>query len=729
MSIILRTGLTWFLTLALSSSVSADDHEPTHSELSVSETGVQVFAPEFYAEYRPENAFSLVYNTPGFQLETGDQGRGLAGTEGNVLFNGVRPPPRGTSIHTRLSSIRYEDVIRIELIEAGARDIDMQGYPNLVNIVTDTQSTRQISGRFQTTQQEDGGERFNLNLRGNLSAENYEAQFSLQRSNALTPQYGSFLTSSSFSPEPRMADDNLENFEWQNLDGSGSIDLGEKTRLSLSSTLHTMNFQALPIDTQLPGGSSNTVRQLFEFDVDSKSVSLDLRSDLSDDLNFSLVLALKDSSNGNASSLQSGSSLSTFSNTSDSGENALRSALRWNMSGDIVIEGGATWAFNFLEGTSASSLNGVTQIIDGSQARVEEVRTAALGSISWTPSEQFSATLGGRIERFDLQSSNAPGQSFELTDIIPRATLNYTFDNDWVIRLKSEREVAQLSLGRFLASTNLTTEINTSGAQLLEPERNWINEITLERRFDERGLFRLQAIQEDIDNPISTVPQSDGSLRPVNIGPEWIRTLSGELELPLDRFGFAGAVLEMEGQLKDSDRIDPLTGRNRNTSGHSDYEWDIELRHEIENTDYIWGFRLSDDAPATHFWLTQIREQDESPVARIYLEWRPRVDLRGGVSTRISQEFSQSVQIFDGIRAPTAQPVFTQEIDRDHETSFGAWVEWEARDGVKLTVRGDTGRSRFARSDVDDPDGINLYQAQRDYEAVPSISFQLRFDR
>lgn len=717
------------LCLGVSLPAYADDHAPSHIEQSSTEAGIQVFAPEFYAQYRPETAISLVYNTPGFQLETGDQGRGLAGTEGNVLFNGERPPPRGSSIHTRLNAIRFEDIVRIELIESGARDIDMQGYPNLINVVTNSQTTRQISGNFQTTQQDDGGESFDLNLRGNINAENHEAQFSLQRSNSFKPEYGSFLTASSFAPEPRMADDFLVDFEWQNLDGSGSVNFGENTRLSLSSTLHTMNYQALPSENDGSSSSALLVQQLYGFDVDSKSVSADLRSDLSDDLNFSLVLALKDSSNGNASSLQSGSSLSTSSNTSESGENALRSVLRWNMSETIALEGGATWAFNFLEGASSASLNGVTQVIDGSQARVEEVRTAALGSISWTPSEKLAVSFGGRVERFDLQSSNAPGQSFELTDIIPRATLNYTFDNEWIFRLKSEREVAQLALGRFLATTNLTTEINTSGAQLLEPERNWTHELTLERRFDERGLFRLQAIQEDIDNPISTVPQSDGNLRPVNIGPEWVRTLSTELELPLDRFGFVGVVLEMEGQLKASDRIDPLTGRNRNTSGHSDYKWEVELRHEIENTDFIWGFRLSDDAPATHFWLTQIREQDDSPRARLYLEWRPEEHVRGGVSVRYSQDFNQTVQVFDGVRSPSSQPEFINRIDREHETSFNAWVEWEVRDGVKLNLRGDTGRRRLALSDVDDQDGFNLYQAEREYEAVPSISFSLRFDR
>ena len=160
----------------------------------VAESGVQVFTPDFYAEYRPETALDLVFRTPGFRLDTGDNGRGLAGVEGNILINGERPPPRGTSIFNRLSSIRFEDVVRVELIEAGARDVDMQGYPILLNLVTLPQTTRRTAGQFWVTQREDGTNSFNLNLSGTINGERHEAQATLQASNSLNNRLDSLYS-------------------------------------------------------------------------------------------------------------------------------------------------------------------------------------------------------------------------------------------------------------------------------------------------------------------------------------------------------------------------------------------------------------------------------------------------------------------------------------------------------------------------------------------------------
>jgi hypothetical protein len=708
---------------SLSASVSAQDVAPEPGV--AQETGVQVFLPGFYAQYRPETAFGIIHNTPGFQLDTGDGGRGLAGSQGNILINGQRPPPRGSSIQTRLSAIRAEDVQRVELIDAGARDVDMQGYPVLLNLVITAQTSRRVDGTLSLSNSEDGGESTSIDLRSNINGENHESQISLEASSNLNHEFGRFLSSTSDLPEPRLSDDSRSNMQFHTLTGTSSVSLGERSTLNLSATNHGMDFRSRPeADVAVSG-----IQLLNGSTVTANSASADLRSELRDDLDLTIVLAASQNESENTSSLREAGVSSYFASLSQSGENAARATLRWNMTDTLVIEGGATWAFNYLEGSSLFTVDGVEVDIDGSVARVEEVRTAGLGSVTWTPDARLSATLGGRIERFQLQSTNAAGQEFELTDIIPRANVSYSFDNDWVVRLRSEREVAQLGLGRFLATTNLTTAINTAGAQLLEPERNWTHELTVERRFDERGLFRMQAREIQADNPISNVPDGAGIIRPINISPETIREIQGELDIPLDRFGVPGAVLEFDALVRESDRLDPLTGRNRPVSRLPAHTWEITLRHEIENTDIIWGFELSDDAPKIDYWLTQIREREERIEVDLFVEWRPRTDLRGGLRFELAERVVDDRRIYDGVRTASNQPVLFNSLSREQDPSVRAWVEWEAREAVKLNLSLNSGRSRSAFSRVADGAGIELYDAQRADDRVPSVHFSLRFNR
>ena len=61
--------------------------------------------------------------------------------------------------------------------------------------------------------------------------------------------------------------------------------------------------------------------------------------------------------------------------------------------------------------------------------------------ISWTPRPDVSANFGGRVEQFTLNSSNAPGE-LSLTDVVPRADVSWTMENDWVLRVSAEREAA-----------------------------------------------------------------------------------------------------------------------------------------------------------------------------------------------------------------------------------------------------------------------------------------------
>lgn len=692
--------------------------------------GVDVYTPDFFAEFRPETALDLVFRTPGFQLDRGDQGRGLAGTQGNVLINGVRPPPRGSSLYSRLSAIRVEDVQRIELIAPGARDIDMQGYDRLINVVTSELTARRVNASWRLEHEEDGGETASFSTGGSVSGAGFSLEGRLNGTDRQNRAYGDFFSVTASDPEPRLALDARNDMTWLDFSGSGAIELGERTRFSVSAAANDMQIQGRLLDdsaAELP--AADRIFSLFESDAVTINLSGDLRHELTDDIELSLVAAAKDVERVFDSSLVTATTSSRSASVSQTEEQALRSNLRWQARETLSVEIGASWAFNALDGSSEAYFDGVLQAVDGSAARVEEVRTAALGSAEWTPFENLTVSMGGRVERFELTSSNAPGQTFALTDTIPRATLSYSFDNDWVFRWRSELEVGQLSLGRFLASTDLTNQINTNGATRLEPERTWAHEASLERRFDERGLFRLSASEAREGNTISTVLMPGGELRPANSTETLTRRLRVQLDLPTESVGLDGGLLELEVSARDSERVDPLTGDVRAAAGIAAWSWSLNWRQEIPDSDWIWGVNLQQDGPSERFWLTRIRELDGHNSARAYVEWRPRDDWRGGFSIDFSQARSSTTIIFDDVRAPGLAPVLVSEFDRDQSSQFSAWVEWEVRDGVKLTGSARSGRSRSSVLSVADTADWPLHEARQDFDAVPAVSISLRLNR
>jgi hypothetical protein len=111
---------------------------PAFAQLEVSDTeGIRVFEPAYFDEFDPTNTLEMVFRMPGFNPQERDGGRGLSDVRTNMLINGERPPPKGQSIRQQLREMPITRVEHIELIDAGARlDIDMQGYPQVVNVIT-----------------------------------------------------------------------------------------------------------------------------------------------------------------------------------------------------------------------------------------------------------------------------------------------------------------------------------------------------------------------------------------------------------------------------------------------------------------------------------------------------------------------------------------------------------------------------------------------------------------
>ena len=100
-----------------------------------SDANVTPYPPEFFTEFRPVTALDMIGRIPGFQFDGGSSARGFAGTAGNVLIDGERPPTRSDALSTVLSRIPAAQVLRIDIVRAGAGGIDMQGKAVVANVI------------------------------------------------------------------------------------------------------------------------------------------------------------------------------------------------------------------------------------------------------------------------------------------------------------------------------------------------------------------------------------------------------------------------------------------------------------------------------------------------------------------------------------------------------------------------------------------------------------------
>ncbi len=695
-------------------------------QASEAETGVAVYTPDAFAEFLPRTALDLVWQLPGFGLNGGDNVRGLSGAQGNVLINGRRPPRGSGSLEGRIRAIRVEDVIRLELIEPGARDVDMQGYPLLLNIVTRSTSAARVDGRIEIEPREDGGEEYQGELTTAWSTGPLELEARIDLYDETLTDYAEIRSSTADEPFARASVDELEGRtrrDWQAL-ARLAVNARNDLELTLSSERNDDFSRPTPASAAEVGAI-----EAGRYEAVERFGSARWRHALSERIQLIGLVTRRLGEATSSDSLISGGSSSESASNRETGETAARADMRWRPMDTLAVETGLTWASNTLEGSSSASIDGVAQSVDGDDAEVEETRSAVLASATWTPNSRVSATVGGRVEQFSLDSSNEGGASLALTDVAPRADLNWTLPRDWTLRLSTERRVGQLDLGLFLASTDLDNALSTAGASTLEPPRDWIHQLTLERRFGERDLVRLEAETRRSDNPVSSILDADGEVRPANISAETMTRVTADFEVELDRFGWDGLSLDGRATHRWSDRLDPLQGFDRTTSGHRDYYYRIGLRKEWAEGRYVVSARLEDRAPAMHYWLTEIRKEDNGVNVDLDVEWRHSQAWRTGVATRWQEARTDVIYVFDGVREPGAGPVLVNTLERSEGVHVNLWSEWEVRRAAFFRLSLRSGRDRSGTSRVDTPQGVFRDQLSRNSDNVPTLNIRLRFQR
>ena len=81
----------------------------------------------------------------------------------------------------------------------------------------------------------------------------------------------------------------------------------------------------------------------------------------------------------------------------------------------------------------------------------------------------------------------------------------------------------------------------------------------------------------------------------------------------LDAAGREGARLDLNLTVEDSSVADPLTGANRSFSDFYDRRADINLRHDIQRTEWAWGIGAQYNHVQPSYRLSEVSVEYEGP--------------------------------------------------------------------------------------------------------------------
>ena len=566
--------------------------------------GITVFPASFFADGEPVSAQDIVNRTPGFAFDRGNNRmRGLESAAGNVLIDGRWPTVKANSIAEVLTSIPFAVIDRVELIRAEAANFDMMGRQVVLNIV------RKVGGAA-TVVTEAALRKYSDNDRdpgGSVRVEYTRSSGRLNLDAGLVYKTEQFMYGAGEGPYTRTAADSessrsgwFDRDDWQEsvqATANGSYTWG---RFDIGLNLTAKNTELVLDqigDYETSAGESHDevvdiVRQSDVFEIGS-----DMSFILAPNRRLNAKLLHRIESQGGDASLQVRDLQTTADDEFDWSETAARATFHWDLATPLSLELGVEAAFNQLDSFVELSVGGARLGLPNDNIRVEENRYQGFAKAIARVRSNLSFEAGVEFEKSTLKQSGDANLTKEFDYAKPRLTATWAVDDVTDVRLRFEKVVGQLDFNSFAASPSLESGIFSAGNAGLEPEESQEFELQLERRFWSEGSAIVTYTHGRLKNALDYVPVGSGFDALGNAGKatrdKWVL----DLNLPLDRLGWAGATLRGRVVHFDSEIADPFTGTTRVRTGRDSllgfvgFTWELPEWNSVLGFDAFLGFK------------------------------------------------------------------------------------------------------------------------------------------
>jgi len=593
LSNLLASGVVFF-TLNSAYAVAQETETVIETTPPAVSESANTYEPAFFEQYAPRTALDMVNRIPGFQLQFGDNKRGLGNGGANVLINSKRISGK-TNPADQLSRITAPNVVRVEIVDGAGLNIPgLSGQvANVITKNTGITGTWEWRPEWREQLQPDlldgkvtvSGERGNLSYSATLKNDSF--------------RNGNFGPENLYTPDGVVFETRDEVSIFNGDNPGGSIDLTWKPKAdhvaNLNVEYNQFNFNGRETSQRraiLPRGED--LETLFSRAED------EWNAQASADYEFPVGpgklkaigyyrfersptvsrFDIFDPVIGRTDGIR-------FFRDADEGEAIARTEYSWSPSDGRDWQLGLEGAFNYLD--IVSRLEELNVVPDPAESdRVEEKRAEATITHTRTisPKWDIQASLGGEYSQLMQQGGNT--RDFYR----PKGFLSTTYkpDDSFSIRTKVEREVGQLNFFDFISSVSVQDDFDQTGNANLVPEQSWIGEIEFDKDFGQGNTFKARFYGELISDLVDRIPIGLDGDAVGNIdsaqqyGVDFSATLKGE------RWGLDGMQLDLGLDLRTSSVDDPLLGFSRRLNDDKIYFWKFDFRHDIPNTDWAYGF-------------------------------------------------------------------------------------------------------------------------------------------
>ncbi|MFA4893847.1 TonB-dependent receptor plug domain-containing protein [Brevundimonas sp.] len=592
--------------------------------------GVLAFEPAFFADARPDTALDMIARLPGFGLDTGDSGtRGLAGTAGNVLIDGVRPSTKSDSLDQILRRISAAGVARIELIRGGAPGIDMQGQSMIANVVlvrtVVTERVLETNAYFYP----DGYIGPVISARWSRREGDNQVEGSI---NAFTDRTDG--TGDGFRRRHDAAGHLIQDADlvlWDRIRtvrATGAVQRRVADGLlkvnGLVGWFGNENSQDLLIRS---GAGSDSFNDEESDEIDGE-LGVNWTRDLGPRIGLELTGLQRYGSDAYTGVSTGSGGSSTFTADATAGESIARATLRYRPDERFAVETGGEIAFNFLDSRNAYEENGVAIPLPSASVRVEELRGEVFGQTTWRPGPKFTLEAGVRVEVSEISQTGDSDQSKSFVFPKPRVQMTWTPWAGHQFRLRAERELGQLDFGDFVASADIDIGQVEGGNPDLEPEKATVLEAIYERRFWTEGVLDFTLSHAEIEDVVDIIPLTGGFDGVGNIGDGTSDFFQTRLTLPTDKLGIPNGRLQMRGSWSRTSVTDPVTGEERRFQGNQAFGCGVAFNQDLKGGRWSYGFDHGCNVDkGAAFRVREIRYFRSEPGVSAYGQWKPRGDL------------------------------------------------------------------------------------------------------
>ena len=668
--------------------ISGEAFAAGEDQASVEQTDRTIYTVADFSQYAPVNALDMVRRIPGFSVQSDDSGnRGFGQARGNVLINGQRVSAKSNGAEAVLGRIAAVRVVQIEVLDGTQTDIPgLSG--KVVNVVTDGEGT--VDGRWS----------WKSRLRENLPPSFDELNVTLAGTSGALG-----WTFEADSTPGRGADAG-----WRNIfDGTGTLierrdedftsvrdDVSVSGSLAwkpASGTIANLNAKAQlfesndkQISKTYPVGGLEG-RRLFQGAEDEWNAELGGDVEIGAGPGRLKLIGLSRYEHSpfvdsfqQANVDGTGQFRQRFHQTIDEGEQILRGeyALSTAKGRDwqISVEG----AFNFLEAESSllEAMDGgpLTEIPLGlSNSRVEERRGEAI----LTHGRQLTPTLNLQVsagaEYSELSQTGDAENKRTFTRPKGQASLSWQQSDSLKLVTKVERRVGQLNFFDFISSVNLEQENGVDGNPEIVPNQSWRLNLEAQKDFKEWGATTTRLIFVELEDVIDQVPIGTGA-GPGNIDSGTLFGIETDSTLKLSKLGFKGAELTFNGKYYDTEVDDPVTDQRRSINSHLIWQWNLELRHDVPDTNWAWGAEIEGFKSEPYYQINQVSLNGNEPAfALAYIQHK---DVAGMTATAtLGNLFNQRDTYWRQVYAPDRNGALVRS--EEYARAFGPIVTFELK--------------------------------------------------